>query len=195
MCRDSRTWSLGARDDEWEEWRTGNERLYFGVYAHCGGLDVRMDLPHFICVLIEFVLVTERCGQRFKDPHSFGRLCHCWWLSYFYFRFEWICHLVAKKSPVYCAISPIIPSAPKCSSRHFIFHRKCNLVDSLPRCKQKQGSGWDGPFNVLNTSIHVYHLFVTIMGHHRLRFQTNSSFPYKLHNFKVVDLFSGSYFI
>ena len=23
------------------------------------------------------------------------------------------------------AVSPIIPSAPKCSSRHFIFHRKC----------------------------------------------------------------------
>ena len=27
--------------------------------------------------------------------------------------------------PVKGAVTPIIPSAPKCSSRHFIFHQKC----------------------------------------------------------------------
>ena len=28
-------------------------------------------------------------------------------------------------TPLKAAVSPIIPSVPKCSSRHFIFHRKC----------------------------------------------------------------------
>ena len=86
-------------------------------------------------------------------------------------------------------VSLIIPNAPKCSSRHFIVHRKCvsfewylsvrvpskpsivfspqkpfysqpnysswwlsiclvltssNLVNGVPRCKQKHGSGWNG---------------------------------------------------
>ena len=82
------------------------------------------------------------------------------------------------------------PSAPKYSSRHFIFHRKSflckpsivfspqkpfysqpnysswwlgklelilnNLLNRVPRCKQKQRSGRDGPFNNHYSSV-TYH--------------------------------------
>ena len=85
----------------------------------------------FICIYL--VVVLEEV-MRPEQIRCFV-FCHCSPYTPDYPNWPWrkSCrgNQAKKKKRIFCpwnkirSVSPIIPSAPKCSSRHFIFHRKC----------------------------------------------------------------------